>query len=465
LLPKVDDSNNRKIVNHIMNRANEVDEIDQPEVVDVLDVVEVVDVVDVVDVVESEPRIERFAVVGFGLGSGVSNSTKRLVNLDTRLKDCGNLNGAKPQLRFRSQWQGKEFAGTSLVLLASLTSVPTVSFGEFLSDLVASAKGRAPGAQPAIQVILTDGKETRERLEYDQDKFETRVNQWIGRIVESGVDKESVLTFDVSTDTGVSSAWNELKPDSAAFEFEGLQFAGETKQAIKIVRRQFADALSAGTRSSDDDWLKHLTLISNELGKLYEKERLSFLKYLDGKKCADTVKAAIDSAELPSGMLPEEFQAMAKAMALFKTLSPKWIGAGALGGLALGVASGIAIIATGGALALPILIPTVITPTFGGAVTAQFLKTHWFSKLPQDKSLETRPATADALSDAAIHALKASILQIIVLELQGNPEGKITQQLREQTQRLDHHPLRNMNDIETMLDDFQMGMSKIGGQS
>jgi hypothetical protein len=414
---------------------------------------------------EKLERAEKFGILGFGLGSSVSDSTTRLAKLEIGCHDYGNLNGAKPQFRFRAFWKGDDCPNISLVILASLTSVPTGSFGEFLSDLVVSARSKPTATPSTIQIILTDGIATRERLGGDPDVFETRVGQWIGRIVEAGVNKSNIFEFDITTDAGALAAWKALKPNSPQDRSERLQIAGKTYDAVGIVLRYFSAVFSSEISTHDHDWTEQLTLISNDLGKLYCDESRDLSQFLDRKKCSDSIRAAINNCELPNGIMPEQLQKLAKWMELLETVSPKWIGAGALGGIGLGAVVGASIVATGGFAAIPLSLFTVIASPFGGAVVGQVAKILCFPKLPPNNLNDHAPSTVNIVLAEAEQTLQASILQIIVLELQGNSESDITKQLREQTRRLDHHQVKNMKDIEAMLSDFQTGMSTIGGQS
>lgn len=410
--------------------------------------------------------LESLSVVGFGLGKNGNESIERLVRLGRNSNDRGNLNGAREQLRFRSTWKADGRADSTLVIIVSLTSVPTVSFGEFLSDLVAYAQSKAPGAQPSIKIILTDGKDTRRRLAQDADVFETRVSQWIGRIVGSGLDKSNVIEFDISSDEGAMAAWHALMPTARSTASGQLNIAGKTKDAVNVVRKHFTDALSLEKETRiPSDWNKHLSVISSDLGSLYKEEKAKLLHLLNSMNCSEKVRAAIDSCELPSGVVPEELQTLAKSLELFKSVSPKWIGAGAMGGLGLGAIVGISVLVSGGFAAVPLIAPTLISSALGGAIAGQLAKTFRLKTWLQGAAPQEEPANEIGISAAAEQTLQASLLQIIVLELQGNSESEITRQLREQTIRLEHHNVRNEVDIENLLRDFQEGMLAMGGLS
>jgi len=411
-------------------------------------------------------RLDSISVVGFGLGKNGNESVSRLVKLAKNSKDNGNLNGAREQLRFRSTWRVGDCADSTLVIIASLTSVPTVSFGDFLSDLVAYAQSKAPGVQQSIKIILTDGKNTRERLAQDADLFETRVSQWTGRIVESGLNKSNVFEFDISSDEGAIAAWHALMPTSRPTASGHLNIAGKTKDAVNVVRKHFTGALSLEKETRiPSDWNKHLSVISKDLGSLYKEEKVKLLHLLNSMNCSEKVRAAIDSFELPSGVVPEELRTLAKLLELLKTVSPKWIEAGAMGGLGLGAVLGISLLASFGFAAIPLSAITLISSVVGGAIAGHLAKRFKSTIWSQDASPPQETANEIGISAAAKQTLQASLLQIIVLELQGNSESEITKQLREQTIRLDHHNVRNEIDIENLLSDFQEGMLAIGGLS
>lgn len=409
-------------------------------------------------------RSEAFAVVGFGLGKNGVTSTSRLAKMGKGMRDFGNLNGAKEQLRFRTAWKNDDSGETTLVVLASLTSVPTVSFGDFLLDLVDCARRRSSGNHPSIKIVLTDGMEARKRLARDADVFETRVSQWIGRILETGIDKSSVLEFDVSSEDGAMAAMNKLVPNTREILLGRLVVAGKTAEAVNIVRRRFNQLLA---RESETEvavnWMKEHALISQDLSILYREQKVSLLQFLDSKKCSERVKNAIDGCDLPAGIIPGELQTLAKSMELFRTVSPHWIAAGAMGGLGLGAAAGIAVLASGGLAAIPFIMPTIISSTLGGAVAAQLAKTFAMTTWSKDASKRDAVAVADSFSTAAKETLQACLLQIIVFELQGNAESEITVQLRDQTLRLDRHDVRSLSDVEDLLCDFQEGMLALRG--
>lgn len=409
-------------------------------------------------------RADAFSVVGFGLGKDGGTSTLRLAKMGKGWRDFGNLNGAKDQLRFRTAWKNDDSGETTLVVLASLTSVPTASFGDFLLDLVDSARRRSSGNQPSIKIILTDGMEARERLARDSDVFETRVSQWIGRILETGINKSSVFEFDVTSDDGAIAAINALVLNNHEILTGRLVVAGKTKEAVSIVRRRFNELLTQQSETEEAvNWMKEHTLISQDLSILYSEQKVNLLQFLDSKKCSETVRKAIDACELPAGIMPEELKTLAKSMELFKTVSPKWITAGAIGGLGIGAAVGITVLASGGFAAVPLLMPTLVSSILGGAVVAQMARTFGMPEWSKDVSKVDEPVLLNGVSTAAKETLQACILQIIVLELQGNAEGEITLQLRDQTHRLDHHNVRSIGDIEDLLSDFQEGMLTIRG--
>jgi len=406
----------------------------------------------------------RTAIVGLGLTGASAESTTRLASRGKDVTDLGNLNGARTQLEFRSAWKSNEHANTDLVVLASLVSVPSVSQGDFLMDVVGTASERSAdlGGPCKVRVVLTDGKAARIKEANDPDFFETRVSQWMGRVVDAGVDRENVHEFDVSQDAGAKSAWGAIMGSQESSLSNAIQCAGKASAAVSVIRETFDRVFKNTGDEFDHDWTAQLMEISEQLSVLYAEERKSLSRFLDTKKCSGSVVAAIKQAKLPTGIVPEDLQAIAKAMEMMKTVSPKWMGAGALGGLGLGAVVGVAAIATGGAALFPLAISILPYSVLGGAAAGQIAKTFGISQAPNGKGLAAPKTLPGTFPQAATETLRASILQVIVLEFQGNHETIITDQLREQTDRLQHHSPSNMREVDAMLYDFEQGMSKIG---
>jgi hypothetical protein len=308
-----------------------------------------------------------------------------------------------------------------------------------------------------IDVVLTDGATAREQLENDLKLFQGRIEQWRNACVQCGVSSDRIHDLDLSNSKGIETCRSLIVRLQDGNNGKAVRrMAGKYTDAVSWLRMGFGRMFDEPSASGN--WDEFAMPAIDRIDSIYKEERTELGRFFDSKACSASLKQVVKSVELPSGVLPGQLEQFAKIGEFMKSLSPRWIGSGAIVGLSLCLGGGVAL-----ALSAPAIVP-LLPPFLAGSALAGGGLGHWLkSKISNCGKPEVtdEDKVIDCLQINTISVLQMLILRILILELQGSSEQFITDQIGQQTEKLGELGEAGKSNVDGVLLAFQSNLHEV----
>jgi hypothetical protein len=346
-----------------------------------------------------------------------------------------------------------------LLVIFSLLDVPAQNLVEFLKSVVNQVCGVDTTSAGGIDVVLSDGPQAREQLNNDLKLFQRRVEQWRSACVQCGVSPKRIHDVDVSAPTGIATCRSLIVGPFCENSGEPTRrMAGKYQVTISWLRREFARIFDESSKSKSWDEFAKDSL--QKIDSIYEEERIELHRFFDAQLCSDSLKHVIQDVKLPPGVFPDQLEQFAKVGEFMKSLSPRWIGAGAIAGASLCLGGGLALTLSAPAVA-PILAPFLAGSALFSAVTGGGVGQWLQTKISTGGESQCTHDIADCLQINTKSILQMSVLKILILEFQGSSEQFITDQIVEQTEQLSELAMVGKSEVDAVLLAFQGNLDKV----
>ncbi len=396
-------------------------------------------------------------IVAVGGNPDFSRIVSELALSDSRLADGGVLRSARDRGEFKKRLS--ENRCHRLVFVFSLLDVPAQNLVEFLDSVVDLCCDDSEADAERIDVVLSDGAKARERLENDLKLFQSRIEQWRTACVQCGVSSNRVHDVDLSTSSGIDTCRSLIAGPPAENSGEAVRrMAGKYMAAVSWLRIGFGRMFDEPSASGS--WDEFAMTAMDKIDSIYQEERIELRRFFDSKACNDSLKQVVKNVELPPGVLPEQLEQFAKLGEFMKSLSPRWIGSGAIAGASLCLGGGVALALSAPTVA-PLLAPFVAGSALASVVTGggvgQWLKT----RISTGEKSEDSDDVAGCLQINTSSVLQMLILRILILEFQGSSEQFITDQIGKQTEKLGELATANRSEVDGVLLAFKCNLDEV----
>jgi len=344
---------------------------------------------------------------------------------------------------------GRTSGSCRLVLFVRALMTPDKTVVGFLRDThngIAEPHG--------LLVVLTELDVLRVNFDNDLNKVRARLNLWVSKCREAGLEEGDCLEFDHLTLTAAS---RDLLARRLADWYAGnvhlerkRHWAGKLPAAFDAISR-FVD--ERPDMQSRDDTIALTHEIHKTLSGIYCGDRplanpLDLLQRALPRRleqARDEIRNAIgDFADDHAEGLPEVWKKQVRGLlAWWKILQQvnwRWSVAG---GILCSVAAPVGVLAVAGLSGLPLVMPVALFGGLGGIVTAATAQTTIFDRLrtllARSEVGDThRPTSPGARATIGLDELiRSSVLWALVLELQGTPEDVLVDTLNSLTSGID----------------------------
>lgn len=301
-----------------------------------------------------------------------------------------------------------------VILVVRATTVPDRAFSSFIAqvtDHLTARNGRSA-------MVMVGAREHLERVGGEARLNRDRLDLWKREAVCCGMDEAEVLALDLESADGKSHL-EALLADSAISNVNGrIKLAGKYDKVLSHVEKKLNSACLSETVSSSQDWESVCKQIRQQITKIYEGEYQSFLSSITDTQWQE--RAAQIAPDFGLSNVARDVLARVLATQKFwKSLSPRWMIAGAVAGVGASAALPLLV---GGTAGLPLLLGLLPYTTIGGGLTAQGILA--FREAPSEGSghNDDLPAYEGINLDVAT---RASLLLVVMLEFQNNSHDVI----------------------------------------
>ena len=396
-------------------------------------------------------------IVAVGGDPNLPHVVTNLALSDDTLANGGVLQSARDRGEFKKGLAEKN--GSGLVFVFSLLDVPGQNLVDFLKSVVTLICDNP--AAGIIDVVLSNGSQARERLDDDLKLFQNRVDQWRNACVQCGISPERIHDVDLSTSAGIATCRSLIAGSPSASTREPVRrMAGKYTDVVSWLRKELPRMFDDSSASTSGDDFAMAAL--DEIDAIYEEERIEFHRFIDAESCSDSLRQAVNKVELPQGVLREQLEQFAKVSELMNSLSPRWIGAGAIAGASLCLGGSVALALSAPAVA-PVLAPFVVGSATLAAVTGGGVGQWLSTKIAPGEESHDADDVAGCLQINTKSILQMVILKTLILELQGSSEQFITNQIGKQTEQLGELATVGQSEVDDVLLAFQCNLDELRG--
>ena len=417
LMPDSDDQSINKIVGNVMGeKVTSTTETKVPE----LDESDQAPVLPEPTAVESKPR--HFSSRPMLVAYSVAENDISILKQSDACQECDLevVDGAAA--RHACIAQLKENSDISrVILLVRATTVPDKAFSSFLSQVTIELGSR----NGLMGMVIVGASEHLERVGGDARANRDRLDHWRREAAGCGIKDGDVLVLDLDS-CEEKSRLSKFVADSGRTESGGsFEMADKFDQALDHIEKKLRSACLSTAVSTSEDWKAICDQIRDHIANIYESEFRGFLSSITDADWQERASKIAPAIGLPEGVQ----QTLGKVLAMdkfFKSLSLKWMIAGAIAGVGATAALPLLV---GGSIGIPALFAAFPYTTLGGAVSAQGIKTYWQSRGgPDDDSIDYATSYEGLDLDAAT---RASLLLLVMLEFQNNPHEVIAEKVEQ----------------------------------
>jgi|GEM_PF-2627689 len=411
LMPNGDDQEIKKIVNSVMHEQMDSESVTKVPELELKHERGVLPNREGVQPSSSQRRPSRSIFIAYSLTEkDISALESHSISQKYQLE---RVDGAAARHSWINQLREKTDLDRVIVVVRA-TTVPDGAFSSFITQVTDHLTAR--GGHSAM--VIVGARDHLERTGGNARSNRDRLDLWKREAVRCGMDAKDVIVLDIDSEDGkgqLDGLWTNAVVSNVSGQ---LNRAGRYEEALNQIEKELNTACSSGTVSSSQDWEFVCKEVRQQITNIYASEYQSFLSSMTDTKWRE--RAAEIAPDLRLSNASEDALPGVLAIQKFlKSLSPRWIMAGAVAGV--GASAALPLLA-GGVSGVPLLLGLLPYTTIGGGLTAQSIRNFWQARREESDINDDLPAYEGINLDIVV---RASLLLVVMLEFQHNSHDVI----------------------------------------